>query len=100
MILIHSGRPSIGPATSLARSLALALSLSFSFTPVRSVSLSLSRESLFLFLSLPTKYAIYSRARHTIGRDLDTIRAVLNSTFRRFGPFFLLRLYAPNPQPE
>lgn len=69
MILIHSGRPSIGRVASLS-------------------------------FSLTAKYAIYSRARHTIGRDLDTIRAVLNSTFRRFGPFFLLRLYAPNPQLE
>jgi len=78
MILIHSGRPSIGYAAS------------FSF----------SHSFLSLSLPLSVKYAIYSRARHTIGRDLDTIRAVLNSTFRRFGPFFLFRLYAPNPQLE
>lgn len=34
----------------------------------------------------------YTHVHHTIGPDLDTIRAVLNSTFRRFGsPPFLSR---------
>lgn len=91
---------SLAPSSSLSHQ--VSVSLPYALSTFLSPSIVLHRRPILLASPIstliPSASALisrrcrlstpYTRVHHTIGPDLDTIRAVLNSTFRRFGPSF------------